>query len=312
MLFDEPRGEIVCKNCGLVSKSRMYSQTPEWRAYSAEEEKLKSRAGFSPSPLEKDISQTVLGDKRRDSYGRALDHTAQVKYNRLAHVDEQIHNNLIRNLRSALIELKRIKSHLNLASDVCETAAYLYRLALNKNLIKGRSVIGMMSAALYLACRKKKIPLTIKDIAEVAGLSSKDLGRNIRVFLRYITINGICPDPETMIDSLGEKLGLTMYSRKVAIEVLRKAKEKRVTIGKAPMTLAASTIYIATVLTGERRTQQNIAELSRTTPVTIRNRVRELVTVLKIENFSVKRGAGAKPVVIKNPTKWVKKQRANK
>lgn len=311
LLYDEPRGEIICKNCGLVVQSKICSHEPEWRAYTAEEERIKSRAAFPTSSLDKSIPETVLGGKHRDSYGKTLNKSTQTKYNRLSQVDERIQNNTIRNFKSAILELKRIKSHLNLSNDLTETAGFLYRLALDKKLIKGRSVIGMVSAALYLACRKKKVPLTIKDIAEVTDISNKDLGRSVRVFLRYINISDISPDPVILIDRLGEKLGLTMYTRQVAIEILRKAEEKRITIGKTPMTLAASTIFIATVRTGERRTQQQVAEISRTTPVTIRNRVRELVKVLEIDNFKVKRGAGAKSVVIKNPNKWVKKQRKN-
>ncbi|NHJ00806.1 MAG: transcription initiation factor IIB [Candidatus Heimdallarchaeota archaeon] len=309
MLYDDARGEIICENCGLVANSVIFSREPEWRAYSVEEEKSKVRVGLPTSQLNNCEMRTIIGGSNRDSYGKTLSNASQVKYARLSQIDERVQDKTTRNLKSALIELKRIRSHLGLAEDVSESAVLLYKLALKEDLIKGRSVIGMMSAATYLACRKKGTAITLKDMAEVATISSKELGRCIRTFLKHINVNSNTPDPITLINRLGENLGLTMYTRKVAIDILSEAREKRLTTGKIPMSLAAAAIYIASIQTGERRTQQQIAVPARTTPVTIRNRFKELAKGLGLENFEVKRGAAAKPVVIKNPTSWVRQQR---
>ena len=311
MLYDEPRGEIVCHNCGLVEQNKIHSLKPEWRAYNAEENSMKSRIGLPPSSLIYGVANSVMRRENRDSNGNTLNIATKAKFARLSQVDERISENNTRKIKSALLELKRIRSHLNLPNDISETALSLYRLALDKSMVKGRSVIGIMSAAIYLACRKKKVPFTIKDIAEVSGISNKQLGRSIRIFLQNINICDIYNDPVNLINRLGEKLGLTIYTREVAVEILQEAKKKQATIGKAPMSLAASALYIASIQTGERRTQQQIANSSHITPVTIRTRVRHLVEVLELSNFKVKRGAGAKAVTIKNPTKWVRKQRNN-
>ncbi|MHA2244398.1 MAG: transcription initiation factor IIB [Candidatus Hodarchaeales archaeon] len=309
MLYDEPRGEIICEDCGLVANSVIFSREPEWRAYNSEEEKSKVRVGLPTSVLNNREMRTVIGGKTKDSYGKTLDTATQAKFARLSQMDERIQDRTTRNLKSALMELKRIKSHLNLLDDVSETAVLLYRLALDKDLIKGRSVIGMISAATYLACRKKNAAITLKDTAEIANISTKELGRCIRIFLQNINISNTCPDPVTLINRLGENLGLTMYTRKIAIDILVEAREKRLTMGKIPMSLAAAAIYIASIQTGERRTQQQIATPARTTPVTIRNRFKELAKGLGLDHFEVKRGAAAKPVIIENPTRWVRKQR---
>ncbi|MFW9904692.1 MAG: transcription initiation factor IIB family protein [Candidatus Thorarchaeota archaeon] len=309
MIYDEPRGEIICGNCGLVVNSVLFSHEPEWRAYNSEEEKVKVRVGLPSTVLNNREMRTVIGGKRKDSYGKTLDTATQAKFARLSQMDERIQDKTTRNLKSALMEVKRIKSHLNLSDDICETAVLLYKLALEKDLIKGRSVIGMISAAIYLACRKKDAAITLKDTAEMANISTKELGRCIRIFLQNININNSSPDPVTLINRLGENLGLTMYTRKVAIDILTEAHEKRLTMGKIPMSLAAAAIYIASIQTGERRTQQQIATPARTTPVTIRNRFKELAKGLGLDEFKVKRGAAAKPVIIQNPTRWVRQKR---
>ncbi len=311
MLYDDQRGEIICSECGLVANSAMCSQEPEWRAYNAEEVKTKSRVGLPTSLLNNQSLSTVIGGKNKDSLGKSLDTATQIKFARLSVMDERVQDRTTRNLKNALLELKRIKSHLNLPDDAAETAVRLYKMALEKNLIKGRSVIGMMSAAIYLACRKKASAITLKDTAEIANITTKELGRCTRIFLSHINITKKTTDPVTLVNRLGENLGLTMYTRKAAIDILVEAHERKLTIGKIPMSLAAAAIYIASIQTGERRTQQQIAVPARTTPVTIRNRFKELTKGLGLENFEVKRGAAAKAVVISNPTQWVRnKQKA--
>jgi len=59
--------------------------------------------------------------------------------------------------------------------------------------------------------------------------------------------------------------------------------------------IAAAAFYIACVQTGERRTQRQIAKASNTTPVTIRNRFKELKKLLNLD-LKIKRGAAAIPV----------------
>ncbi|MFX0171528.1 MAG: transcription initiation factor IIB family protein [Candidatus Hodarchaeota archaeon] len=309
LLYDDQRGEIICEDCGLVANSVLFSREPEWRAYNSEEEKTKVRVGLPTSILNNRELRTVIGSKTKDSYGKTLNSSTQAKFARLSQMDERVQDRTTRNLKSALMELKRIKSHLNLSEDICETAVIFYKMALKRDLIKGRSVTGMMSAATYLACRKKNAVITLKDTSEVANISSKELGRCVRIFLQNTNVNNNSPDPVTLINRLGENLGLTMFTRKVAIDILVEARERSLTMGKIPMSLAAAAIYIASIQTGERRTQQQIAIPARTTPVTIRNRFKELAKGLGLENFEVKRGAAAKPVIIENPENWVLKQR---
>ncbi|MHA2307619.1 MAG: transcription initiation factor IIB [Candidatus Hodarchaeales archaeon] len=301
LLYDEQRGEIICEDCGLVANSVIFSREPEWRAYNSEEEKSKVRVGLPSTVLNNREMRTVIGGKTKDSFGKTLNTITQAKFARLTQMDLRIQDRTTRNLKSALMELKRIKSHLNISDDICETSVLLYKLALKQDLIKGRSVIGMMSASIAV--------VTLKDTAEVANITTKELGRCIRIFLQNIKVSSTLTDPITLINRLGENLGLTMHTRKVAIDLLVEAKEKKLTIGKIPMSLAAAAVYIASIQTGERRTQQQIAIPARTTPVTIRNRFKELAKGLELNHFEVKRGAAAKPVIIENPTQWVREQR---
>ena len=66
-------------------------------------------------------------------------------------------------------------------------------------------------------------------------------------------------------------------------DILNKATEYELTSGRGPLGVAAASTYIASVLSGERRTQKEIAEAAGVTEVTIRNRYKELIRELDID-----------------------------
>ena len=68
-----------------------------------------------------------------------------------------------------------------------------------------------------------------------------------------------------------------------AVEILRQAGERELTSGRGPTGVAAAAIYISSILSGERRTQREVAEVAGVTEVTIRNRYKELAEKLDIE-----------------------------
>jgi len=67
------------------------------------------------------------------------------------------------------------------------------------------------------------------------------------------------------------------------LEILKEA--AAIPVGPRPLvsSLSAASLYIASVLCGERRTQREIADEAGVTEVTIRNRYKELTKKLDIE-----------------------------
>jgi len=82
-----------------------------------------------------------------------------------------------KNLASALTEMHRIADPLNLPKNVLETAAIIYRKAVKKHLIRGRSIRGMVVATLYLACRRCKILRTIEELSQAASINKVEVAR---------------------------------------------------------------------------------------------------------------------------------------
>ncbi|MHA2202657.1 MAG: transcription initiation factor IIB [Candidatus Hodarchaeales archaeon] len=284
IVMDFAKGTSICASCGLVLDMQI-DMGPEWRAYNSSELAERSRTGSPITPLKAEMGlRTQIGNIRKDISGKTLPFSSQTKYRRLSRIDNRTRKSEIRNLRFALKELKRIKSQLELPEDVAEMGAMIYRKALKKNLIRGRSIDGMISASLYLACRRKKLPQTLKDIASVSNISSKELGRCIRIILQKLDLKVFPSDYSALVHRLGISLRVTMKARRQAVVILNIARSKGATVGKNPMSLAAAALYISTIQTGERRTQQEIANVAKITPVTIRNRFKELIKILDDES----------------------------
>jgi len=304
LFYDATRGDSICRSCGLVAESSIISYKPEWNAYNRDEEQKKARSEY-PSRI---LCNYHLGTNFKSiltDYRQIKGHSPQrEKYGRLARIQNQNYDRGF-NLKTAIFTLKHIKSQLNLPSDTSNTAFVFYRIAQKKRMVRGRSVINMMAAAIYLACRKNELPILIKDIARVVNITPKQLGKSVRLYLKYLQFRKDFHDPIIYINRLGDALNLTGYTRIIAIDILRKTRERGIVIGKSPIIIAAASIYIASIQSGERRTQAQISNIAQTTPATIRKRFKEIMKGLNIEELNVSRGWGAKPVSIDNPAKWI-------
>ncbi len=298
LISDYDTGEVACGDCGFVLPDPVIDEGPEWRAYTQEEEAERSRVGM-PGNLnvhDKSLS-TTLKPIHRDAFGRALRPGTFIDMKRLSKWQERsrVHSSIERNLVRAMTELDRLADKLNIPpkSPVREIAAVIYRKILDKGLIRGRSIIGMVPACLYAACRQTGIPRTLQEVADASLVDKKKVARCYRLLLRELDIQMPVADSNKCVSKIAEKIGISQETQGLAIKILRQAKERRMSSGRGPMGLAAAALYIACLENNERKkgrfgfirpiTQKDIAEVAGVTEVTVRNRYKELVEILDIE-----------------------------
>jgi transcription initiation factor TFIIB len=141
----------------------------------------------------------------------------------------------------------------------------------------------LVAAALYTACRTRRIPRTLDEIAEKARISKKQLGQWFRRLVRKMKISIPLCKPMDFIPRFSTELKLSGKVAGKAIELLEDAKAEGITTGKVPTGLAATALYIAGILEDERRTQREISRVGQVTEVTVRNRYKEFVENLAID-----------------------------
>jgi len=285
MVIDSPRGELFCSNCGFVLKEKITETGPEWRSFSSEENDQRSRTGSPTSIAIHDMGlATVIGGVNKDASGRSLSGSMKSTVERLRTWDRrsQVHESADRNLRQAFSELRGFSDKLTVSEAVMEKAAYIYRKALERNLVRGRSITSIIGASLYVACRDMEVPRTLKDVAVVSNVKKKDLARVYRLLLKEMDIKMPVADPSRCVTKIASRAGLSEKTQRRAREILARAKQMRITAGKDPMGFAASALYVSCTLEGENKTQKDVAEAAGVTEVTIRNRYKGLRSALGI------------------------------
>jgi transcription initiation factor TFIIB len=276
------RDETVCAECGLVVAEDEIDRGPEWRAFDADERDERSRVGAPTTKLLHDEGLSATIDWRdEDAYGRTLSGKKREKMRRLRTWDERFRTRDARerNLKQALGEIDRMASALGLPESVRETAAVIYRRALEENLLPGRSIEGVATASLYAAARQAGVPRTLDEFDVVSRVEQIEVQRAYRYVVRELEL-GIQPaDPESYLDRFGSELDLEEESRRRARELLGKAKEAGIHSGKSPVGLAAAALYAAPRLVGEDITQAAVSDVTDVSEVTIRTRYQELLKV---------------------------------
>jgi transcription initiation factor TFIIB len=286
LVHDYDTGETVCGDCGLVLYEQMMDKGPEWRAFTQEEKASRSRVGVptSYSVHDKGLS-TAISQVDRDAFGRKLPLSTRLQMWRLRkwQIRSRVHSSVDRNLAQAMAELDRLSDKVYIPPPIKEKAAVTYRKALDKGLVRGRSIAAIAAAALYAACRGSGTPRTLREIAEASLVDKKDVARCYRLLLRELGVHMPIADPLTYISKIAENTGISGKTQGLAIQILRDARKRRAAAGKDPMGLAAAALYIACLQSNEKKTQKDIAEAAGVTEVTVRNRYKTLRRQLNLE-----------------------------
>jgi len=285
MVTDQDTGELCCGKCGLVVTEKVSETGAEWRSF-ANDETNRTRVGAGTSLTMHDMGlSTIIGTQNKDSTGKPLTSAMKSSIERLRTWDSrtQAHSSAERNLRQALNDMDKLKDKLALSDAVIEKAAYIYRKAMEKKLVRGRSIQGLVAACLYASCRNTETPRTLDDIAKGINIRRKDVARCYRLIFRELELKMPVVDPVKGVSRIASIAKLTEKSKRKAVAILEKAKKLGIVSGKDPMGIAAAALYLACISTGEVKSQKEISIASGVTEVTIRNRCAGLRKMIQLE-----------------------------
>ncbi|MEC4849022.1 MAG: TFIIB-type zinc ribbon-containing protein [Nitrosarchaeum sp.] len=284
-LTDSNTGEMFCSKCGFVATDRIEQEGPEWRAFSKDEGDNRTRTGTPTSLAMHDMGlATIINPLNKDATGKPLSASMKSTIERLRTWDNrsQVHEPADRNFRQAFSELDRLKTKLALSDAVIEKTAYIYRKALDKGLVRGRSIPGLIAASLYAACRNTETPRTLTDVSNGINIKRKDIARCYRLLLRELDLKMPVVNPVKCVSRISSIAGLSEKTKRKAVEILDQAAKIELSAGKDPMGLAAAALYLSCVISGENKTQKDIAVSAGVTEVTIRNRYKGLKEALEL------------------------------
>ncbi|MBN2567332.1 transcription initiation factor IIB [Candidatus Woesearchaeota archaeon] len=281
LFLNREKGEIICKDCGLVVEEKMVDFSQEWREFDSEDGESRRRTGAPMTYTQYDQGLGTEVGRKADLY--TLDNKDRNKFFRLRKWQYRISTAIERNLKLALAELKRVSSYLKLPKSVEEEAARIYTLAVQRGLVRGRSMESVVAGALYAACRRHDVPRTLDELSEASGIEKKEIGRTYRFVTRELGITILPSNPADYIARFSSALKLTAETQSRSIEILESAHKAELTSGRGPTGIAAAALYVSALIHGEKRTQREVADVAGVTEVTIRNRYKELLDKLKLE-----------------------------
>ncbi len=279
---DYDRGEKVCARCGCIIENNLLDFRPE-QSY---EGKDRVHNGASVNPMLHDGGLTTeISRTGRDGNGHRLDSKAMAKYRKLSKIQKynRMSNAFEKGLATALGEIKKLCSAMSLPENIQNETAMLYRKAMRKGLIRGRSISIISTVCVYISCRMNNIPRTLKEMSSYSRINSTELGRTYRFLFRSLKIKVNSTKPKDYIPRFCTNLNLSAETQRKASKIIDLYEEKGLDSGKGPIGIAAAAIYIATIVCNERRTQRSISEASNVTGVTIRHRSNEMMELLGLE-----------------------------
>jgi transcription initiation factor TFIIB len=280
LTYDSQKGEIICNDCGLIIEEKMVDTGQETGGQFDKGEK-RGRGGAPISMQKYDKGLTTNVGEISDIYKLEAGQTR--KFLRLKKWQERVSTSIERNLRLAMSELRRVASFLNLPSVVRDESSRVYSYVLQRGLVRGRSMESVIAACIYAACRSYNIPRTLDEIAEASDVERKEIGRTYRFIIRKLGIKVTQSSPKDYVSRFSSVLKLSPKTQNDALKVLKRAEEVELTSGRGPAGIAAAALYVAALINDEKKTQREVADIAGITEVTIRNRYKELIERLDLE-----------------------------
>ncbi len=278
-IVDYRRGEVVCKQCGLILDDTLFDFGPEWRAFDEEQMNKRARAGGPLKYAKQNIGLTTEIDRYdRDIKGSAVPSERKAQLYRLRKWQRRsrMGTSVDRNLSIALPELDRMSAHLNISPNIKEECARLYRKCVNLGIVRGRSIESVIASIIYLISRQHQLPKTLKELEKVSGVDKKDIGRSYRTICRRLGMKMPVVTAADYVPRLASELEVSGKTEAKAIELLKDARTVGITSGKVPMSMAAAAIFVAGQINGDKQTQK-IVSVSNISETSIRNRYNEMI-----------------------------------
>jgi transcription initiation factor TFIIB len=151
-----------------------------------EKNKLTRASGHTSYSLHDYGLRTEIGFSSKDYSGKNIDYAIAEQMNTMRKWQSRIRvaSPKERRLSNVLYKINEICSLLSLPKTITETAAMFYRLFENRSEAKGKSVICIAAATIYLACKKCNVVRSLEEIVSPLGTGEKSKA-NTRLASKY-------------------------------------------------------------------------------------------------------------------------------
>jgi transcription initiation factor TFIIB len=274
IVLDIESGENICNSCGLVVGNE------DAIVQSRVGEASKQNSGSLSTTINLPLGQTFIDRRNVDSRGKKI-RTADNMF-MIRRLDSQASiDNSDRSIKRAMAEIRMIAERLGIGAAAQREAMSIYYKASKNGLIRGRSVDGICTAAIYVACRKLNIPRLLQDIVEVAAYEDrKQIAPYCKLLIRELGIHLSQLNAAEYVDYVARNARISPKTQREALSILSEAGSTPKLSGKRPISVAAAALYLASRKTGENTSQLRIAGATNLTPTTVRKTSSDIEEIL--------------------------------
>jgi len=272
----------------------MEDHGPEAKSSSLEDKMKLARATGQTSYSQHDLGITTeISVETKDFSGKKINAEMTNQMHRLGKWQTRVRvaSSRDRRLSSVLGRISEICQNSSLPKNVIETASIIYRSLDGKNIqVKGKSVISISAAVVYMACKQcdviRSLEEILREICHAKELKSKTklASRYYRMLVMELgTVSAPIVTMDKYISKIANMTNTETRVERLSLEIAEKTKDRNIADGKAPNGIAAAYLYIASILLGQSVLQRDISSVSGVTEVTIRNRCKEILSGFKLK-----------------------------
>ncbi|XP_061938995.1 transcription factor IIIB 90 kDa subunit [Apis cerana] len=263
---DPARGDAVCTECGFVLEDQL----------------IVSETAFKETPSG---NMMVLGQfVANDSTGGATGFGATY------HVNGKESRKIT--LQNAKKGITHLCMQLQLNQHCIDTSMNFYKMALNRQLTRGRKQAHNHAACVYITCRTEGTAHMLIDISDVLQICVHELGRTYLKFTQALCINIPSVDPCLYIMRFANKLEFGEKTHEVsmtALRIVQRMKRDSIHSGRRPSGLCGAALLMAARLHEFNRSPTDIIKIVKVHESTLRKRLIEFgdtpSSALTLEEF---------------------------
>ncbi|XP_034233354.1 transcription factor IIIB 90 kDa subunit [Thrips palmi] len=251
---DPARGDVVCTNCGTVLEhSAIVSEV-----------QFEENAHGGSSALGQFVSSDSKGGAR--GFGQTF-HTGLGKESREI---------TLQNAKKAITNLAHQLTGL---SQLCIDEAFnFFKMALSRQLTRGRRSTHVIAACLYITCRVEGTTHLLIDFSDVLQIDVYELGRTYLRLSQALSLSIPVMDPCLYILRFAHRLDFGKKTQQVSMTALRlvqRMKRDSIHTGRRPSGLCGAALLIAARLHEFNRTVDDVIRVVKVHESTLRKRLME-------------------------------------
>lgn len=248
-------GHAICRDCGALN----------------EEAFITSALNFTETNGVSQLSGEII---------RMTDTYAKVGSSFIRSTNFQIQN-----------QIKTICDSLGLSEEISLSALRWYKLSLQANLTRGRSILYTLSACIYIVCRQEKTPHLLLDFANLLEINVFKIGAIFMKIVIFLNIKIPIIDPSLFLNRFYRKLEFeNIKILHFSNRLIARMKRDWIVIGRRPNNLCGAALVIASRVFHEERTVSEVAKAVCVSPNTINQRLLEISDTesanLSVSNFN--------------------------